>query len=1341
MNTSIHINRIPVDFDPFAGPPIEQIAPITESQAEIWTACQLGGEEASRAYNESVSLRLCGPLNRQAFERAWQTLIQHHEGTRCAFSGDGSQVLIFETIAPPLSILDGSTLTATEQQGQIEQVILDDAHHTFDLLNGPLLKASLICLSDNEHHFTLTGHHIVCDGWSIGVLLQDLATLYSAYGQRGWKLGQMPPLAPADSIIRYAHEQQAFAQSPAFARIERFWQQLHQPLPPVLNLPTDFPRPTRRTFACKRQDYPMDALLLTNIRTLGLRMGNSFATTLVSAYELWLHQLTSQLDLVLGMPAAGQAATGHPRLVGHCVNLLPLRSCMQPNDSFASYLSRRKIELIDALDNQKLTLGRLIQTLAIPRDSARVPLVSAVFNIDMGVGEGMTFAGLQHEFISNPHAYENFELSVNAMGNQDSLCLQWTYNVGLFRPETIAGFHQQFVQLLEQVIADPSAPLTNVPPAYQVETSSVTYPKQPLHHLLSETARTYPDKVAVRFDGKSLTYKELHRQANQLAQLLIEKGVRPGDRVGLSIDRSLELVVSLLAVMKAGGQYIPTDPLHPTDRIQYVIADADCSILLTNRAYAGRIELPLAELLIETIWPTLNTYASTEPDITVAADAPIYVLYTSGTTGRPKGVQIRHDSVVNVLYGLARKPGLTATDKTVTMGTIAFDITTAEIYLPLLVGAELVVVGADTVRNGQALTALFEREHITFVQTTPATLRMLWETGWRGNPNLRVISCAEALPTDLAQKLLATCAALYNYYGPTETTVYATGTQILSAEGPITIGLPIDNAHVVVVDQQLQPVADGQAGELIIGGAGVGSGYLNQPDLTDAKFIRPAFRPTERFYRTGDLAKRLPTGDIQYLGRIDAQIKIRGHRIEPGEVEFHLIRLEEVENAVVVAREDQPSHQRLVAYMVLNNVGRDARIDREQVLRWRTTLATVLPAYMIPSDFVIMSQLPVTPNGKLDRKALPAPEQTLPTPVMPNLTLPSTPQEKQIAAIWQQVFRLTAVGIDDNFFDLGGHSMLAVRVMIQLERETGRRLPVSTLFESPTIRSLARLIGPDQSIDLKNSLVPIKPYGSKTPLYVVHGGGLNLLTFRGLVDYMDAEQPIYGFQARGLDGTEEPLDTMEAIAADYIEELLEHNPDGPYSLAGYSFGGYVALEMACQLQQVGKTVKLLGMFDTNAEDSAEGRPFLDRLAWRIGRQFPKLLWIARSFIQQPLPTLRYQGEYLERQVKNVLKTVGLATDQTYAEIQDENLIRIIEKHEIALQNYRMKPYDGVIDVFKANKRLYFVEDREFLGWKKYARQGVRIYNVPGDHKEMLLPPNDKEFALILQKALDQSQVS
>ena len=500
-------------------------------------------------------------------------------------------------------------------------------------------------------------------------------------------------------------------------------------------------------------------------------------------------------------------------------------------------------------------------------------------------------------------------------------------------------------------------------------------------------------------------------------------------------------------------------------------------------------------------------------------------------------------------------------------------------------------------------------------------------------------------------------------------------------------------------------------------------------------------------YRTGDLGTFTEAGEINCLGRIDQQVKIRGYRIELGEIENTLNAADDIRESVVMAREDRPGDQRLVAYVVpdlrlLN--GRAAEIQAqpapvfltlpEQVRNWKKRAGQTLPDYMVPSDFVVMSALPLTPNGKIDRKALPKPAEVT-TATGGHSATPENREEELLLSIWTDILGRQSISVHDDFFELGGHSLIAVQVMTRLEKETGRRLPLSTLFEYPTIRKLASLLRSDQPATVFKSLVPIRPQGSKVPIYIIHGIGLNLLNFQSLVTYMDPEQPIYGLQARGLDGTEEPLDSMEAIAACYIAEVLSQNPAGPYAIAGYSFGGYVALEMARQLKAMGKVVKMLAMFDTNAEESMMHYSTVDRLTRRAARQLPKLGWVVRSFVKEPVETLRYQQQYVEKQI-NSLKTKAGHVPEVKSETGTDHLEHIIEKHEIAYHNYRLTPYDGTVDLFKAQVRRYFVEDPTYLGWKKYALKGVRVHDVPGDHKQMLLPPNDRHFAQALQWALD-----
>ncbi len=1345
MTSTTHIQYTPVDFDPFAGPSIEQLVPITEPQTEIWLACQFGGDDASRAYNESVSLRLRGSLNRTALERAANALVSRHEALRSAFSGDGKTVLIFEPTPVQLTFADLSGEPEVEQRAVVKAFLSDQARVVFDLQNGPLYQMALHRLSEIEHLFTLTAHHIVCDGWSAGVALQDLGTFYTAFAH-----GKIPLLPPAESVGAFAVEEQTFIQSPDYQAVEQFWLNQYADSVPAVDLPTDFPRPPRRTYASHRQDYRLDDNLTAALRKLGQRAGCSLVSTLLISFEVWLHRQTGQTDLIVGLPAAGQSATGHGRLMGHCVNLLPIRSKPQPDQSFSDYLTSRRDGILDAFEYGRLTFGSLLKKLAIPRDSARVPLVPVMFNVDFGLDEGILFHDLAVELISNPRQFEAVDLFVNAGGTQQSLVIEWSYNTQLFRPETIDGFMAQFVALLREVTANPNSLLGSQTKTVAADTANESrvdgpiagYPGAPLHDLLAQTATRYAQKTALEFNGQQLTYAELHNQANLLAHQLREQGIGPTNIVGVMVDRSVEMVVSILGVLKAGAAYLPLDPAFPHDRLTFMLADAGATLVLTTGKYAGRLNHSIPELIVDKALANENVKRSEALVAQLSPDATAYVLYTSGSTGKPKGVPISHRNLVNLLYGMMAWPGMTDKDKFLSVTTISFDISNVELFLPLLVGGTLVLADSETAKDGRALLAALQQPGISVFQATPATHRMLLASGWNDPLPLKLISGGEPMTPDLAKKLTARTQSVWNIYGPTETTIYSIGKQILPTDTVITIGKPVQNTQVYLLDEQQRPVAPGAVGEICIGGDGVARGYLNRPELTAEKFIQNPFGPGT-LYRTGDLGQLTPDGEILCLGRMDQQVKIRGFRIELGEVENTLGTVADIREVVVLAREDRPGlgtvgGQRLVAYVVPTNdpPAQPTTAPRERVMAWRQQARQTLPDYMVPADFVLVSSFVLTPSGKIDRKALA--QLRVGTAVTTSLNGNGVgKEEKLLRTIWSEVLGVDDIGLNDSFFDLGGHSMLALQAMTRLEKETDRRLPLATLFEYPTIEKLAELLRQDKPQTPTPSLVTIKGYGSKMPIYIVHGGGLNLLTFRGLVEHMDAEQPIYGFQARGLDGIEEPLDNMDAIAADYLEELLQQNPNGPYALAGYSFGGYIALEMARQLKAMGKPVKLLGMFDTNAEESVEGRPFLDRMAWKLGRQLPKMAWIGRSLIEQPLPTLKYQGEFVERKVKGVLRAFGLANETTYEEIGDENLIRIIEKHEIAFQNYRMKPYDGAIDVFKARKRLYFVEDREFLGWKKYALRGVRVHHVPGDHKEMLLPPNDREFAQILQAALDR----
>ena len=1175
-----------VDFDPFASAEISLLIPLTESQAEIWLACQLGGDDASRAYNESVSLRLRGPVEVAALRAALGQLAQRHEALRATCSADGQVLCVLAELAIDLPYFDISPAGAEPADGWQAQTLRhyakEQALHVFDLVRGPLWQVSLLRLGAEEFYFTLTAHHIICDGWSLGIVLQDLSQLYSAA-----RAGREPALPPAISFSAYAEQEKHFQASTLFHQTEAFWQRAFQDGAPVLRLPTDFERPAARTYQSHRLDYTLAPGLVADLRAVGQQTGASFVTTLLAVFEVLLHKLTRQEDLVVGLPAAGQAAMGLETVVGHCVNLLPLRSQPTGQLAFADYLRTRKTALFDALENQQFTYSHLLAQLHQRREAGYLPLVSVLFNVDLGLDDGVAFADLPHELVSNSRAFENFELSLNASGRGNQLVLECAYNAALFRPERIERLLVSLASLAGQIVADPTARLAELhlvapalPAAYQqLNATHSPYPTSAtLPALLAAQAQATPTNPAVQQGSATLTYAELHQQAAQLASCLHAR-LGPGAIVGIALERGPDLLVALLAVLQAGAAYLPLDPSYPAERLAFMLSDSGAQLLLTSPGglpalASGPPRRTLAELLAE-------APASAGPAPVINPDDLCYLLYTSGSTGQPKGVAITHRNVVNFLTSMQREPGITASDRLLAITTISFDIAGLELFLPLISGATVVLTDAYTTRDGRALLHLLEAEQITLLQATPSTWQLLLAAGWERPLPLVALCGGEALPLALAHQLQPKCLALWNMYGPTETTIWSAVQRVPPAAEVITVGRPIANTQFYVLDAQQELVAPGTAGELYIGGEGVARGYWQRPALTAERFVADPFAPgLGRLYRTGDGAVLLASGEVQLRGRLDEQLKLRGHRIEPGEIEAHLTRLPGISQAVVVAQERTPGDERLVAYLVLNPLPATTEALATQRASWQLALRAQLPAVQVPSEFIVLDALPLLPNGKTNRQAL-RQQVTIskPAPAV-QFVAPRTTVEQKVADSWREALKIDKISVYDDFFALGGHSLIAVQVMARLEKLAGRRLPLAALFSYPTVAELALLVQLDGRSVTWDSLVPIKPKGNRMPLYIVHGAGLNVLLFNALARNLHPEQPVYGLQAKGLNEIEEPLSCIEDMAAHYVAAIRTQNPTGPYALAGFSFGGLLAFEMARQLQSQGQEVKLLAMLDT-----------------------------------------------------------------------------------------------------------------------------------------------------------------
>ncbi|HVP65957.1 MAG TPA: amino acid adenylation domain-containing protein [Anaeromyxobacteraceae bacterium] len=1046
----------PVGFDPFAGPAIAQVVPTTESQREIFTATRLG-DEASLAFNESGSLRFSGPLDEAALRGAWGDLLSRHEVLRSTVSGDGRTLLVSPAAPPELPLLDLSGLPETERATRLDALRTAEVERPFDLERGPLTRATLVRLAPEEHVFVFTSHHIVCDGFSTGVMLRDLGALYTA--RRSGKPSKLPEPFGWGA---WAKELEDWQVTEEHAADEKFWTGRFADLPPDLDLPADRRRPPMKTYAADRYDHVLAAALVERLRKAGAKNGASLFVSLLAGFEALLYRLSGQADLVVAIPSAGQAVGGHPTLVGHCVNTLPVRTVLDGEASFAKLLGAVRTAMLDAQDHSLFTLGELLRKLPIARDPSRLPLSSVCFNLDQGLpGASLGFEGLRVSFGSNPRRFENFDLFVNAVELEGSVTLEIQYNTDLYEGATVRRWAAALETLLAGAAEAPETPVWKLPVLPPAEVAKldawngtrVAVPQKSLRELVEAQVARSPQAIAVLHEsGEELSYADLDARANRLAHRLRELSVGPNVVVGLCLERTPDMVVAMLAVAKAGGGYLPLDPTYPADRLAFMLSDAKAPVLVTQERLRALLPDHGAKVVsLDGDAAALSAKPPTPPPPppNASLEDVAYVIYTSGSTGRPKGVLVPVRAVANLLHFTREKPGMSAKDTVVAITTLSFDIAVFELWLPLAVGARILLASKDAAADGAMLLDLCKRCGATILQATPATWRLLIGAGWSKDVPLKVISTGEALPLDLGEQLVERSDDVWDMYGPTETTVWSTWWKVPRPLSQVLIGKPLCNTQLYILDRHMQRVPVGAVGELYIGGTGVALGYHDRPDLNAERFVEDPFLPGSRMYKTGDLARFRDDGDVEYLGRNDHQVKVRGFRIELGEIEAVLSRHPNVKQAVMLAREDRPGDVRLVAYVT----GKEGAAPGEDELRDHAK--RFLPQFMVPQHFVRLDAFPLTPNGKVDKKALPAPDGSASkTEYAP----PRTEAEKRIAAMWAESLGLPRVGIHDNFFHLGGHSLLASQMITRLAREDGIAVPLRKIFEAPTVAQFAPLL-------------------------------------------------------------------------------------------------------------------------------------------------------------------------------------------------------------------------------------------------------------------------------------------
>lgn len=1044
-------------------------APMTEPQLEVWLSDQLG-EEASCCFNESISLHLRGNLNERALGQALDRVIARHQALRATFDSEHHRQTFVAELKLDMPIVDLTQSVANEREPRLAQIVRDDACTPFSVSSGSLVRSQLVKLSADHHVLIFTAHHIVCDGWSINILVDELSQAYNAFSRgQTWN----PPAAMA--FADYANSQARFVDSSEGRKVEAYWlEQFRQPVS-LLNLPTDRPRPAIREFDGATYRTRIDREFYERLKKFGAAHKCTLFVTLLSGLQVLLARLSGQSDVVIGVPTAGQSLVEDAVLVGHCVNFIPLRGRLSENPSAAEFLAQMKQTVLAGYDNQNYTYGRLVRKLSLQRDPSRLPLTEIQFNLER-LGGSAGFDGLQAEIDPNPKSFVNFDLFLNIVESKDGLTLDCDYNTGLFDEATIARWLDHYKALLEGMAADAGRRISMLPLLADncrrqlLETWNDTRVERQddltVHGLFEAQAMRTPNSVAAVFGSSELTYAELDARASQLANHLRKLGVKPGVLVGVFVERSMEMLIGLLGTLKAGGAYVPIDPTFPPDRVRYVIQDAGASVVLAQTALTKTWSFGDAQVVrLDGDWGAIACADTTGPSSLVGGEDLAYVIYTSGSTGKPKGVEIPHRAVVNLLQSMLERPGLAQADVLAAVTTLSFDISGLELFLPLCVGARVAIVSRETAQFGVKLLEYLKEIKATVVQATPVTWQQLLEAGWNGEPTLKVLCGGEAFPRELADELVKRAASVWNMYGPTETTIWSAVLKVEAGEEPVPIGHPIANTAFVVLDQELQLVPIGIPGELYISGRGLARGYHNRPDLTAERFVENPFEPGTRMYRTGDLVRRRQDGTLEFLGRLDNQIKLRGFRIELGEIESTLGSYPGVAQAVVSIREDVAGEKRLVGYVL---PAKDTELGAPAL---REHLLKSLPAYMAPAAYVTLQAFPLTPNGKVDRGALPAPDWSKQQERM-TYVQPRNAAEETMAEIWAEVLRLERVGINDNLFELGADSLHVFQITARANKAgiavTPRQVlqlrTIASIFDQAINQSHEEQQSPNQSI-------------------------------------------------------------------------------------------------------------------------------------------------------------------------------------------------------------------------------------------------------------------------------------
>jgi aspartate racemase len=1296
--------------------------PLSYAQQQVWLHSQLAPDLP--VYHETMTIRRRGALDAGVLERAFNEILRRHEAWRITVDVvDGEPVQVAHPeFRVSLPVRDFTDLPIGKREVASLRLATEEARRPFNLKKGPLFRALLCRLGSEDYRIYLTFHHIIFDGVSgYRIFWRELKILYAAF------LAGLPsPLRePGLQYTDFAIWQRQWIAEGGIASQMQYWRERLRERPAPLELSPATSRVPLETFRGALHRVQFSASLSEEIAALSRREGATPFMTLLAAFQVLLQRYTSRDEFTVGTINSGRSRSELENVFGCFQNPVVLRASLAGNPSFRELLRRCRESTLEAISNGDVPFESLVRGLRVPHDASRNPLFQVLFTVVPALPEDDS--GWHITQLDVETGTSKFDLYLELDEQVSGITGRFIYSTDLFNGATIARMAGHLETLLTGVIENPDAPVSDLPLLTHAERRELLvqwndtrreYPReQTVHGIFEEQAARQPNSVALLYRETQLTYGELDQRANQFAHRLHDLGVVRGDLVGISLERHTDLVAALLGVLKAGAAYLPLDSELPPERLALLIRESHAKVVVTQSSLQRRLPPELKLISVDENAASLEACSRDRFDTGTGPSDLAYVMYTSGSTGTPKGVEVCHRSIVCLLFSV-NYAQLGPEETFLQLAPLAFDASTFEIWGPLLHGGRCAlfpermatITGlGDALRNNKVSTLwLTSSLFNSVIDHNPRALREVKQLliGGEALSAAHVRYAVEALPE----------TRIINGYGPTEATTFTCCYRIpplnVANATSIPIGRPISNTRVYILDRHRQPVPVGISGELYIGGDGLARGYLNDPRLTAERFLPDPFsdNPSDRLYRSGDICRYRADGNIEFLGRADDQVKIRGHRIEPGEVEAALKMLPSIRNAAVVVREDPSGDKRLVAYWV----PAAAMDDGADLIR--TALRRLLPEYMIPAVFMKLEVMPLTANGKVDRHRLPVPEAHE-QELVRGFKRPKGDVESRLLRIWESVLGRGAISVDDDFFDMGGHSLLAVRLMDRIEREMGRRLPLSALFQAPTVERMAALLMKEGPRSSWECLIPIEPRGSRPPLFCIHGVGGTLLRLGELARLLGDDQPVYGLEARGLDGKNRPLDRIEEMAALYIREMRSLQPEGPYYLCGLSFGGVVAFEMAQQLLAQGQKVGVLALFDT----------FPGQVETRVAL-FRKFLGFSSN------DKIHYawgKGARIVRRIRRLPQNLRLP----------KPLKDVKRACHFAALRYVPHAYAAPVTLFRARERALRGFDDPKAGWEEWARGGLEIHSVAGDHLSIVAYPNVQFLAQALRECLERAQAA